>query len=125
MKKTLGEVQLLRRLSALPDNTFTTKLIDVILPENSVSDPIREVAIVMELMPTDLRKVLMTANNRNSDFEEANVVQILFNILRTVDFLHSLGVMHRDIKPANFLIDSEKQVKLCDLGAARPVIQKE
>ena len=100
-------------------------MVDVVLPENSVSDPIREIAIVMELMPTDLRKVLVTADNRNSEFEAANVIQILYNMLRTVDFVHSMGLMHRDIKPANFLIDSEKRVKLCDFGAARPVIQKE
>ena len=84
----------------------------------------------MEFMPTDLRKLLATANQRHVNdrevgFEEVDVIKILFNMLRTVDFVHSKGLMHRDIKPANFLIDETLQVKICDFGAARPVIKAE
>ena len=32
-KKTLGEIQILRKLSAMRENVYTTKLFDIIIPE--------------------------------------------------------------------------------------------
>jgi serine/threonine protein kinase len=36
-------------------------------------------------------------------------------------FLHSKGVMHCDVKSLNFLVDQNLNVKLSDLGEARPL----
>jgi serine/threonine protein kinase len=40
-------------------------------------------------------------------------------LARTLEFLHSRGVIHRDIKPSNVLLDAQGEVKVCDLGVAR------
>lgn len=54
--------------------------------------------------------------------EEQHMVIILYNILCSVNFLHSANIIHRDIKPANILINSECEVKICDFGMARTLL---
>jgi Nif-specific regulatory protein len=48
--------------------------------------------------------------------------QILIEILKTLEFLHSKGIIHGDIKPSNILISSEEEgnpvVKFTDFGFA-------
>ncbi|OLY84374.1 Serine/threonine-protein kinase svkA [Smittium mucronatum] len=44
---------------------------------------------------------------------------ILYNVLRSLDYLNTYGIMHRDIKAANILITKTGQVQLCDFGVAR------
>lgn len=77
----------------------------------------------MDHYPMDLRGVL--CNSKKVGLSEQHVITIIFNLLRAVEFFHSTGLMHRDIKPSNFLIDHECQVKLCDFGCARPILQTE
>lgn len=51
--------------------------------------------------------------------EDEHFVIILYNLLCSINFLHSANIAHRDLKPANILIDSECNVKICDFGLAR------
>ena len=46
---------------------------------------------------------------------------ILYQILKGVQHMHSGGILHRDLKPANILLDSDCNVKICDMGLARSV----
>ncbi|EKX54680.1 hypothetical protein GUITHDRAFT_49553, partial [Guillardia theta CCMP2712] len=41
------------------------------------------------------------------------------DVLKGVEYLHSIRVMHRDIKPANLLVFKDMVVKICDFGLAR------
>ncbi len=49
------------------------------------------------------------------------VVQIVAQIARTLDHVHTARVVHRDIKPANILLDRNRAdgVFLCDFGLGR------
>eukprot|EP00607_Mallomonas_marina_P008344 CAMPEP_0182420206 /NCGR_PEP_ID=MMETSP1167-20130531/4819_1 /TAXON_ID=2988 /ORGANISM="Mallomonas Sp, Strain CCMP3275" /LENGTH=529 /DNA_ID=CAMNT_0024595831 /DNA_START=329 /DNA_END=1918 /DNA_ORIENTATION=+ len=58
----------------------------------------------------------MTTLKSSSDY-----INILYQILEAIEFIHSQGVIHRDIKPANILLDKNLNVKLCDFGFARLV----
>ena len=40
-------------------------------------------------------------------------------ILDTVDYMHSKGVIHRDLKPENVLLDVKMHVKVTDFGTAK------
>eukprot|EP00758_Cryptobia_borreli_P004641 Tbor_TRINITY_DN4497_c1_g2::TRINITY_DN4497_c1_g2_i1::g.8087::m.8087/K03097/CSNK2A; casein kinase II subunit alpha len=43
----------------------------------------------------------------------------IYELLRALDYAHSMGIMHRDVKPHNVMIDhSTKTIKLIDWGLA-------
>jgi len=70
-----------------------------------------------------LNKLLRS--NLIQNFSESHIKVILYNILCSINYIHSTGIMHRDIKPANILIDSFCRVKICDFGLARTVLQED
>ena len=46
-------------------------------------------------------------------------------MLTSVSYLHSTGVIHRDLKPQNILIDDNCQVKICDFGLSRCIVEQD
>jgi 3-phosphoinositide dependent protein kinase-1 len=40
-------------------------------------------------------------------------------ILDTIDYMHSRGILHRDLKPENVLLDANMHVKITDFGTAK------
>jgi cyclin-dependent kinase-like len=51
------------------------------------------------------------------------VRQYIFQLLKAIDYCHTMNVVHRDIKPENLLIDPQENLKLCDFGFARNIPQ--
>jgi serine/threonine-protein kinase len=57
--------------------------------------------------------------------EEA-ALRYTIQVAEGVQYTHKMGIVHRDIKPENILINSEDEVKLIDLGFAKPIgVQEE
>uniref|UniRef100_A0A182K4M7 Protein kinase domain-containing protein n=1 Tax=Anopheles christyi TaxID=43041 RepID=A0A182K4M7_9DIPT len=54
-------------------------------------------------------------------------VQIyMYQLFRSLAYIHSLGICHRDIKPQNLLLNPETAVlKLCDFGSAKQLLDGE
>ena len=50
------------------------------------------------------------------------IIRIFFELLKAVDYMHSLNMMHRDLKPSNILLTKEKKVKLVDFGTTKALI---
>ena len=49
-----------------------------------------------------------------------------YQLLRSLAFIHGVGICHRDIKPTNVLIDPRNHVlKLCDFGSAKKLSKNE
>lgn len=60
---------------------------------------------------------------RQRCFSEREASSVLCTITKTVDYLHSQGVVHRDLKPSNILYVDEsgnpESIRICDFGFAK------
>ena len=48
----------------------------------------------------------------------------MYQILRALKYLHSSQIVHRDLKPRNILLDAECDLKICDFGLSRPMVEE-
>lgn len=62
---------------------------------------------------------LFTKIQELKKFSEATAAQIFHQLIITLNYLHSQGVVHRDIKPENIMLDENGNMKLIDFGSAR------
>lgn len=56
---------------------------------------------------------------RMSTFDEECTRYYSAQILDTIEYMHSKGVIHRDLKPENVLLDDQMRVKITDFGTAK------
>ena len=50
----------------------------------------------------------------------------IYQLFRSLAYIHSQGICHRDIKPQNLLLDPSSGVlKLCDFGSAKILVENE
>ena len=54
-------------------------------------------------MPTDLGKILHSIPKL--EFRNEYMISILYNLLCTLNYIHTANIIHRDIKPANILVN--------------------
>ena len=118
-RKLVSEIQIMRKLTEQKSNCFTTLVYDLITPEidPKTEDQIDYVFIVMDYEESDLRQILNEYDCLS--FTAEHITIIMYNLLCSLNYLHSANIMHRDIKPANILIDYNCRAKLCDFGLAR------
>ncbi|XP_032109117.1 ribosomal protein S6 kinase alpha-2 isoform X5 [Cebus imitator] len=104
------EIEILLRYGQHP-NIITLK---------DVYDDGKFVYLVMELMRGGelLDRIL-----RQRYFSEREASDVLCTITKTMDYLHSQGVVHRDLKPSNILYRDEsgspESIRVCDFGFAK------
>lgn len=82
--------------------------------------------VVMEFMPEGLFKVIKHYTRIRQSMPSLLVKLYSYQILRSLGYIHAVGVCHRDIKPQNLLVDpSTHTVKLCDFGSAKKLVRGE
>uniref|UniRef100_A0A671Q3Z7 non-specific serine/threonine protein kinase n=2 Tax=Sinocyclocheilus anshuiensis TaxID=1608454 RepID=A0A671Q3Z7_9TELE len=104
-KKIKREIKILENLRGGP-NIIT--LLDI------VKDPVsRTPALVFEhVNNTDFKQLYQTLTDYDIRF-------YMYEILKALDFCHSMGIMHRDVKPHNIMIDhAHRKLRLIDWGLA-------
>ena len=62
---------------------------------------------------------------RKGPLAVGEALQILYESALGLGEAHRLGIVHRDIKPDNLLISTQGQVKVADLGLAKPTLGKD
>jgi len=107
----------MKELTEMKNNNYTVKLLDLKMVEQQGYQKRHGLFIVMEYLESDLKK--MMNSGLEVDLTEDHILQIIYNIICAIKFLHSANVLHRDLKPANILIDDECNIKICDFGLAR------
>jgi len=67
-------------------------------------------------------QLLNSYNQKGQRFTEAEVTQLLLQLLPVLEYIHSLGVVHRDISPDNLMRRSSDQLPvLIDFGSVKQV----
>lgn len=112
-KRTLLEIKLLRHFYK-HDNVIA---IENILQPPPLPSPFNDVYVVMELLESDLHRIIYS----KQELTEEHIRYFLYQILRGLKFIHSANVLHRDIKPGNLLLTSTCDLKICDFGMARGI----
>lgn len=66
--------------------------------------------------------LLDARRNQGLRFSEAEVIQLLLQILPVLEYIHSMGVIHRDISPDNLILRSSDHLPvLIDFGGVKQV----
>lgn len=78
--------------------------------------------LVMEYFPETLSSVIFQLFKTKRRMESFDSKLYMYQIFRSLAYIHSLGIAHRDLKPQNVLLDSKTGiVKLCDFGSAKDI----
>lgn len=70
--------------------------------------------MIMEKGDSDLDKILQSNKKLLPTYK---LIQYLYQILQSVNYIHENGIIHSDLKPANFLMVNNR-LKLIDFGIA-------
>ncbi|KAJ9057432.1 glycogen synthase kinase 3 [Entomophthora muscae] len=77
-------------------------------------------SLILEYMPETIYRASRNYVRARENMPLLLVKLYTYQILRSLIYIHGLGICHRDIKPQNVLLDSKSGVlKLCDFGSAK------
>jgi hypothetical protein len=82
--------------------------------------------LVMEFIPETLHRCIRTYSKAAKAIPSIMIKCYIYQVSRSLAYIHSLGITHRDLKPQNLLLDSKShRVKLCDFGSAKIIVTGE
>lgn len=82
--------------------------------------------LMLEFVPETLYRVIKIYSRVPRPIPAVQAKLYMFQVLRSLAYVHSMGVCHRDIKPQNLLLDPNTHaVKLCDFGSAKLLVPGE
>lgn len=82
--------------------------------------------LVMDFLPETVYRELKKYVKNKQQMPMVLIKLHTYQMLRSLAYIHGLGICHRDIKPQNLLVDPDSGVlKLCDFGSAKKLIEGE
>ncbi|KAI6792296.1 Protein kinase [Hortaea werneckii] len=82
--------------------------------------------LVLEFVPETVYRASRHFNKLKTTMPILEVKIYIYQLFRSLAYIHSQGICHRDIKPQNLLLDPQSGIlKLCDFGSAKILIEGE
>jgi serine/threonine protein kinase len=82
--------------------------------------------VVMDYIPETLSRTIRQYYKSKTQIPTLLVKLYAYQMLRSISYIHTIGICHRDIKPQNILVDPNNHViKMCDFGSAKKLIKGE
>lgn len=106
-KHVLREIRLMRHMGK-HENIISLE--DLIVKEAN-----DELYIIMELLDSDLHRVLQS----KQVLTENHFRYFMHQLLCGVKYLHDNRIIHRDLKPGNLLVSKDCKLRIIDFGLAR------
>lgn len=115
------ELQIMRRL----DHCNIVKLKYFFYSSGDKKDEVY-LNLVLEFIPETVYRVARQYSKAKQTIPTSYIKLYMYQLFRSLAYIHSLGICHRDIKPQNLLLDPETGVlKLCDFGSAKHLVNGE
>lgn len=82
--------------------------------------------LVLEFVPETVYRASRYFNKMKTTMPILEVKLYIYQLFRSLAYIHSQGICHRDIKPQNLLLDPSTGIlKLCDFGSAKILVENE
>ncbi|KAK4683957.1 hypothetical protein P7C73_g6251, partial [Tremellales sp. Uapishka_1] len=82
--------------------------------------------LMMEFVPETVYKASRHYTKLKQPMPMLQVKLYMYQLLRSLAYIHSVGICHRDIKPQNLLLNPSTGIlKLCDFGSAKILVAGE
>ena len=82
--------------------------------------------LVLEFVPETVYRASRFFNKMKTTMPILEIKIYIYQLFRSLAYIHSQGICHRDIKPQNLLLDPNTGVlKLCDFGSAKILVANE
>lgn len=82
--------------------------------------------LVLEFVPETVYRASRYFNKLKTTMPMLEVKLYIYQLFRSLAYIHSQGICHRDIKPQNLLLDTNSGIlKLCDFGSAKILVENE
>jgi glycogen synthase kinase 3 beta len=82
--------------------------------------------LMLEFVPETIYRSSRHYSKMKQSMPIISIKLYMYQMFRSLAYIHSLGICHRDIKPQNLLLDPNTGIlKLCDFGSAKVLVAGE